>query len=206
MANQALSRNGRGGPLPMAVGLTLVAGAGVAIAALARRRPAHGDPGEIRHAALVAYLHDHLGGAEVAIQVVERLRRTSTSADDRMFFEWLYRHFDQDREVVESLLRRLGASPGTAKRVAGHASGGLLKFLAGGEPGDLALFRTLEALAIGVQGKRCMWRALQFLRPGLIVPGRTWPDLESAALWQWEAIEEHRRALVPQTFAAAEGA
>ena len=206
MANGALTRDGRGGPLPMAVGLTLLAGAAVAIAALARRRPAHGEPDEVRHEALAAYLHDHLGGAEVAIQVVERLRRTSTSADERMFFEWLYRQLDQDREVVELLLQGLGASPMSAKRFAGHASGALLKFLAGGARGDLALFRTLEALAIGVQGKRCMWRALQFLRPGLAVPGRTLTDLESDALRQWEAIEERRRALVPQTFAAAEDA
>ena len=190
----------------MAVGLTLLAGAAVAIAALARRRPAHGEPDEVRHEALAAYLHDHLGGAEVAIQVVERLRRTSTSADERMFFEWLYRQLDQDREVVELLLQGLGASPMSAKRFAGHASGALLKFLAGGARGDLALFRTLEALAIGVQGKRCMWRALQFLRPGLAVPGRPLTDLESDALRQWEAIEERRRALVPQTFAAAEDA
>ena len=26
----------------------------------------------------LAYLHDHLGGAEVAIQIVEQMRRTST--------------------------------------------------------------------------------------------------------------------------------
>ena len=204
MANEALARDGRGGPLSIAVGLTLVVGAGAAIAALARRRPAYRALDEVRHEALAAYLHDHLGGAEVAIQVVERLRRTSSSADERTFFDWLYRQFDQDREVVESLVRRLGASPASAKRFAGHASGALLKFLAGGAQGDLALFRTLEALAIGVQGKRCMWRALQFLRPGLAVPGRTWPDLESAALSQWEAIEDRRRALVPQTFASAE--
>jgi hypothetical protein len=204
MANGALARDGRVGALPMAVGLTLVAGAGVVIAALARRRPRYDEPDEVRHEALAAYLHDHLGGAEVAIQVVERLRRTSTSADERMLFEWLYRQFDQDREEVEWLLRSLGASGAPAKRLAGHASGALLKFLAGGAGGDLALFRTLEALAIGVQGKRCMWRALQFLRPALALPGRTLPDLESAALSQWEAIEERRRALVPQTFAAGE--
>jgi hypothetical protein len=67
--------------------------------------------------------------------------------------------------------------------------------------GELTLFRTLEALAIGVQGKRCMWRALQSLNSSLDVPGaRNLPTLESAALRQWEAIEAWRRLLVPQTF------
>ena len=206
MANGASPRGARGDALPMAAGLALVAGAGMAIAVLANRRPARRALDEVRREALVAYLHDHLGGADVALQVVERLRRTSTSVDDRMLFEWLYQQFDHDRATVESLVRRLGTSPASVKRIAGHVSGALLKFLAGGARGDLAFFRTLEALAIGVQGKRCMWRALPFLRPGLAVAGRTWPELESAALSQWEAIEERRRALVPQTFATTEGA
>ena len=128
MANGALSRNARGDALPMAVGLALVAGAGMAIAALANRRPAHRTLDEGRREALAAYLHDHLGGADVALQVVERLRRTSTSADERMLFEWLYQEFHHDRATVESLLQRLGTSPASAKRIAGHVSGALLKF------------------------------------------------------------------------------
>ena len=201
MAIASAAQDGRGHHLPAALGLTIVVGAGVAIATLARRRSAQGGPAATRHEALGAYLHDHLGGAEVAIQIVERLRWTSTSADERTLFEWLFREFTQDREVVESLLTTLGLSPKSPKRLAGHASGSLLKFLAGGVRGELTLFRTLEALAIGVQGKRCMWRALQSLNSSLDVPGaRNLPALESAALRQWEAIEAWRRLLVPQTF------
>ena len=206
MTNGTVAGDSRGGPLPMALGLTMVVGAGVAIAALARRWPVDGSPDETGHEALSAYLHDHLGGAAVAVQVVERLRRTSTSADDRMLFEWLYRQFDQDREVVESVLQRLGASHTSAKRFAGHASGALLKFVAGGSRGDLALFRTLEALSIGVQGKRCMWRALQSLRPAPHPRGtRSLADLEAAAVRQWEVIERRRIGMAPQTFATDPG-
>jgi hypothetical protein len=192
--------------LPLAIGLTMVASAGVVLGALSRRRPAVDRSAETRGDALVAYLHDHLGGAEVAIQVVDRLRRSATRADERALFEWLHHEFERDRGTVGWLIEALGASPRSTKRMVGYASGSLLKFLAGGTRGDLALFRTLEALAIGVQGKRCMWRALQALRPGVTISGiagaPSLPALESAALKQWEAIEEWRRALVPQTFAA----
>jgi hypothetical protein len=58
----------------------------------------------------------------------------------------------------------------------------VLSVTAGGEPGDLSLLRTLEALAIGVQGKRCLWRALQNLRPVLsTVDGMTFIELEARA-------------------------
>jgi hypothetical protein len=65
------------------------------------------------------------------------------------------------------------------------------------------LFRTLEALAIGVQGKRCMWRALQNLRTIASVHGAEFIELEAKAVRQWEAIEERRRVLVERTFQAA---
>ena len=91
------------------------------------------------------------------------------------------------------------------KRVAGYASGAVLSVTAGGDPGDLALLRTLEALSIGVQGKRCMWRALQNLRPvPSTVHGMDFVELEAKAVRQWEAIEERRRDLVAWTFSATE--
>ena len=73
--------------------------------------------------------------------------------------------------------------------------------VAGGAPGDLSLFRTLEALAIGVQGKRCLWRAAQALVALPHPPGRrSFVELEADAVRQWETIERHRRSLVPATF------
>jgi hypothetical protein len=185
------------------IGWTMLAGAGVAVATLARKSSVAHSAHSGRKA-LTAYLHDHIGGAEIAVQVVDRLRRLSANADDRLFFNRLHRELERDREVVVSLLEMLGESPRSAKRLVGHASGSVLKFLAGGARGDLALFRTLEALAIGVQGKRCMWRLLQTLSPSTVVPEATdFAALESAALQQWEAIEARRRALAPQTFAVA---
>ena len=70
-------------------------------------------------------------------------------------------------------------------------------------PGDLSLFRTLEALAIGVQGKRCLWRAAQALAGLAHPPGhRSFVELEADAVHQWETIARHRRSVVPGTFSA----
>ncbi len=84
------------------------------------------------------------------------------------------------------------------------AAGTVLSVIAGGSPGSLSLFRALEASAIGVQGKRCLWRALRQLR------SRPWlgdsvdfTALEAKAVRQWEAIEERRQALVEGTLSAA---
>ena len=123
---------------------------------------------------------------------------------DGTLFHRLFKEFEEDRSVVHALLAQLGASGRSLKRAAGVLSGTVLSVTAGGEPGELSLFRTLEALAIGVQGKRCMWRALQNLSP---VPstfdGLNFVELEAKAVRQWEAIEERRQALVAQTLSVA---
>ena len=187
--------------LPPALGLALVAGLALALITVGRRRAPRERPhDDEKHTALVTYLHEHLTGADAAIRVVERLRRTQT--DERALFDWLFSELEADHQVVQALLTRLGASSKSPKRLLGRASGSVLKRLAGGLAGDLSLFRTLEGLAIGVQGKRCMWRALQAVRPALPLPGsRSLSDLEAAAVRQWEVIEQRRTLIVPLTFA-----
>ena len=167
--------------------------------------PARRSSGSLRgRQSLIAYLRDHLSGSDVALRVVHRLSATHQGTEDGTLCRWLSKEFEEDRAVVRTLLTQLGASGRSLKRVAGVASGTVLSVTAGGEPGDLSLFRTLEGLAIGIQGKRCLWRALQNLR-GLPLPveGVSFVELEAKAVRQWEAIEERRRALAIQTFSVA---
>jgi hypothetical protein len=151
--------------------------------------------------ALIAYLREHLTGSDMAIRVVHRLSSTHQSTEDGLLFRRLSQELEEDRSVVRLLLERLGASGRSMKRAAGYASGVLLSVTAGGAPGELSLLRTLEALAIGVQGKRCLWRTLQNLRAvPSTVRGMNFAELESKAVRQWEAIEERRCVLAARTF------
>lgn len=184
--------------VPLAIGAVAVtAGLAAYLARPARR------PGPMRQRALIAYLRDHLSGADVALRVVHRLGSTHRGTEDGALFRRLSQEFEEDRSVVRTLLTQLGASGRSLKRAAGFASGAALSLTAGGEPGDLALLRTLEGLAVGVQGKRCLWRALQHLRAlPSTVGGLNFVELEARAVRQWEVIEERRRGLVLRTFSS----
>ena len=178
-----------------ALGLT------VAFVALRRSKPRQGDQDRDKRKALVTYLRDHLAGADTAIQVVQGLRDAYRGGPEGALFESLSDEFREDRGVVEAILAELGYTSRSVKRVAGRATGTALRTVAGGAPGDLSLFRTLEALAIGVQGKRCLWRAAQAYGSLRHPPGRrSFVELEADAVRQWETIERHRRSLVPRTF------
>jgi hypothetical protein len=178
-----------------ALGLT------IAFVALRRSKPSQGDQDRDKRKALATYLRDHLAGADTAIQVVQGLRDAYRGSPEGILFGSLYDQFREDRGVVEGILAELGYTSRSTKRLAGRATGNALRVVAGGAPGDLSLFRTFEALAIGVQGKRCLWRAAQALVGLPHPPGRrSFVELEADAVGQWETIERHRRSVVPGTF------
>ena len=183
------------------LGVAVIVGLGFAAVTLGRERSAQRHRGADRRGTLATYLREHLTGSDAAIQAVERLRLTHAGTQEGRLFASLFDEFREERDVVRGLLGQLGASALSVKRVAGQAGGRVLMFAAGGERGDLSLFRTLESLAIGVQGKRSMWRALHALLGEQPIPSaRSLGGLEAMAARQWEAIEERRLALVSATF------
>jgi hypothetical protein len=188
-------------PAP-ALALAAVIGLGIAIEGARRRRPRGDTATTDARAALSTYLREHLSGSDAATQIVERLRRTRAGTEDGRLFGTLFQEFQEERDVVRAVLASLGASEQSPKRLVAKASGSVIKMVAGGEPGELSLFRTLEGLSTGVQGKRCMWRALQQLHLGPPAPGHTrFAELESVAERQWERLERRRLSLVSATFA-----
>ena len=177
-----------------ALGLT------IAFVALRRSKRRQGDPDGDKRRAVATYLREHLAGANTAIQIVQDLSDAYRGGPEGALFESLYEQFREDRGVVEEILAELGYTSRSVKRLAGRATGSALGTVAGGAPGDLSLFRTLEALAIGVQGKRCLWRAAQALSRSHTPGRRSFVELEADAVRQWETIERHRWSLVPRTF------
>lgn len=184
-------------PAALVAGMGLVALAVVGRAV--RRRPTHRGLGlpAVSRAALAAYLHNHLAGADAATEVVERLQRTCAGRPEERLFESLQPRFRHEKQVVERLLSELDESTGSAKRAVGSLAGKALRAIADDGADGVSLFQALEGLAIGVQGKRCMWRALQAAKPSM---GRELRFLAMDAVRQWEEIENLRLALASQIF------
>ena len=183
----------------------LLGAAGLVTLAIATRSSRRGTSNAGRshqpapRAALAAYLHDHLTGADAATEVVERLGRACAGTPHGRLFESLHQRFLHERRVAEGLLSDLDESHGSAKRAAGRVAGKALRSVLGSATDDFSLFQALEGLAVGVQGKRCMWRALQAVRPPLRA---SLAELEADAVKQWDEIEVHRLAIATTVFDA----
>jgi hypothetical protein len=111
---------------------------------------------------LVTYLKDHLGGAQIAVEALEIMRDQHDDPRFREFATSLLPEIQADDRTLRSIAEKIGSGPSAAKQ----AGGWLLEKLARlklGHAGstNFEMFESLELLAVGIQGKLCLWKALQ---------------------------------------------
>jgi hypothetical protein len=112
---------------------------------------------------LVSYLNDHLAGSVAAIELVEHLAEISKGTEQERFFVTLRGEIKNDQEVVKQLLRDLGGKESKARKAAAWLTekvGEAKLNLDDSGTGQLRMLEALEALALGIQGKLGLWRAL----------------------------------------------
>jgi hypothetical protein len=151
------------------------------------------------------YLNDHLAGAAAALQLLERLE--SAEAEPRFGTDMRGDHPDDaaDRRVLESLIARIGAEPSAAKQIAGRIAERFSRLKIGSDSGPFPRFESLEMLALGILGKKALWRALASLdEAGLGTID--FAALEARADEQFARVERERLRLAPFAFCDAERA
>lgn len=114
--------------------------------------------------AIDVYLNDHLAGAMLGSDLAKQLENRHAGTPLGEIMASLATQIEEDRQTLIGLVDQFGTSKNPAKQagawVAEKAS--RLKF-AGITSGDaeLGTFLALESLALGVEGKLSLWRALQ---------------------------------------------
>ncbi|HLT46033.1 MAG TPA: hypothetical protein VK002_02290 [Rubricoccaceae bacterium] len=154
-------------------------------------------------ARLHAYLEDHLTGALKATALLRDARGRWDGGTDA-FFEALLSEIEADRGALEDVLARVGAEPSRLKNAAAAAAEKALALRHRLIDERLALVEMLEALLLGVRGKRALWVVLEDLAR---TNGRL-SDVDFGALGrraedQLERIEQRRRAAARAAFADA---
>jgi hypothetical protein len=145
---------------------------------------------------LERYLNDHLAGSSGAVVMIQHFIDTLEDQEARDFFIKLKSSVESDRDLLKRLLESAGMGTSALLSATGNITArvGFLKLMwEGFEPGRLGLFEGLEMLALGVQGKRLLWLALQEIS--------TWypewsdvdfPQLELEAIAQRDGVERWR--------------
>jgi len=112
---------------------------------------------------LATYLNDHLAGAVAGSELANKISIEYADTPSGLFLAELARDIMQDKVTLEELMERLGIQRSPLKQAASWIGEKLSRVkLSETMTGDRDLKRLLEfeTLALGIEGKLSMWRAL----------------------------------------------
>jgi len=145
---------------------------------------------------LATYLNDHLAGSVVAIEMLEHLERTHKGTPLASFAFGLRAEIVEDRQTLERLMERLEIAKSPVRQAAAWLSEKLseVKLKVEDMRGDrLRLLEILDALSLGIEGKRLLWIALGAVaRIAPDLGGNDYNRLEQRAEEQRRVVETHR--------------
>lgn len=119
---------------------------------------------------LSVYLNDHLGGATTGAEMARHLAETHRDDPLGKVLSRIADEIEQDRQTLATIVEKVGVSASPLKQAGGWLAEKMSRFKLGPHalgPGDLL---AVETLSLGVEGKACLWRALQEVgsaHPGL---------------------------------------
>jgi hypothetical protein len=149
------------------------------------------------------YLNDHLAGATFGADLARRLRDWTAGSAHGPVLEEIAAEIEVDLATLVTIMERLGVARNPVKQATtwlGEKLSRVKLSAAGSGDESTALFLALETLALGVEGKTCLWRTLRGLSDHD-------PALDAAALDELIArAESQRRRLEDERRAAAERA
>jgi hypothetical protein len=112
---------------------------------------------------LATYLQDHLAGAEAAVELLEHLEKARAETGLASWAGELRADVEADRQELEALMDRLhvaASRPRQAFAWLGEKVTGIKLWVDDPRDGGLRLLESLEALALGIEGKGALWRSL----------------------------------------------
>jgi hypothetical protein len=110
---------------------------------------------------LGTYLNDHFAGSVAALELFKQLKSANAGTPRGQVFADLLQEIEQDQTALRDLLKELDFRESPIRQAgAWLAEKFVLKLLTGNPCDKLVRFEQLEALRLGIEGKRALWLAL----------------------------------------------
>jgi hypothetical protein len=112
---------------------------------------------------LSTYLNDHLAGAVAGVSILEAAIEHIADPQDAEKLDQVKREIDEDKVELERLISGLDIDESTFRKATGWISEKMAEIkLRFDDPGagELFVFEALEALSLGIEGKRSLWKLL----------------------------------------------
>lgn len=152
------------------------------------------------------YLNDHLAGSVAALELLDRLIEGCEGKPLERFLRQLREDIHEDQEKLQELIEKVGASESAVRKAGAWIAEKLTRpkiDLGGGSKQEIGVFLALEALLLGITGKRSLWRALQSASKTVPALARLdYSGLEKRAIEQCEQVEARRLEMARLVFKA----
>jgi hypothetical protein len=155
------------------------------------------------HERLHLYLNDHLAGSVAAIELIDNL--ISDHRQDRFgkFFRDLRNEIQADQEGLRNLIQKVGAKESAVRKAGAWLAEKFGRAKFGDADDSVELLEALEGLAVGITGKRLLWRSLATISANFPeFQGTDFNVLEKRAQDQFSRVEDLRIQTVREAFRA----
>ncbi len=150
---------------------------------------------------LRTYLRNHLAGARAALRVLKDLRRIHAGDEIGELASELHHEVSADRAVLRRIGKHVGVRRSLMKDAAGWITAQLSSRVSDKAEG-LDTFQKLEALSLGIEGKKMLWKTLSdAARIDRRLAGFDYEDLIQRAGLQRDKVDQARFALATSVFA-----
>jgi hypothetical protein len=145
---------------------------------------------------LTSYLNDHLAGSVGALELLDRLIDTYKEKPLGVFFQELRNDIRADQEKLQELIQQVGADESAVRKAGAWLVEKLSRVkmpVSESSEDEMGLFLALEALALGIMGKRSLWQALHAASQAMPqLACLDYASLEKRAMEQSERVEARR--------------
>src|SRR5262245_37760811 len=152
---------------------------------------------------LATYLNDHLACSVAALELLEYIERANPDTPEGQFAAWLRADIAADRQELEALMARLQVAVSRQRKAAAWLAEKLTELklrLDDPSAGAMRRLEFFEAVSIGIEGKRLLWRSLAAAAAGR-------PELSGTDYGRLERrAEEQRRSVESVRLVAAKAA
>ena len=147
---------------------------------------------------LSIYLTDHLAGATAGVALARRAAKHNEGTPTGRRLAQIAHEIEADRGTLELLLSELGMRGSRFKNAVAWVMERLARLKPNGRAGGgtaLQRMHELEALSLGIAGKKALWSALRVAPQAPAIAGVDLDELVERAVSQRERVEMERIAL-----------
>jgi hypothetical protein len=151
---------------------------------------------------LAIYLHDHLAGANFAVELLENLKERYSNHATGAFAAAIRAEVEHDRTLLQNVIDRVGKSHFDAKDAMAWLGEKASRVkLSHGEPDGLSTYEALEILDLGIMGKVSLWRGLEVIANfDNRLAGFDFTALSLRAQDQFNRVENYKLSIARTTF------